>query len=69
MYEVSKQILINNVERGEIAHIASELSVDKFPPSFRYYDPIILIIKNGLSEGALDGFQLKQEINIDMERT
>ena len=50
------------MEKGEIAHIASELSVERMPPSFRFYDPILLIVKNGLSEGALDGFELKQEL-------
>ena len=63
MYDVSKKILINSIEKGEIAHIASELSVERLPPSFRFYDPILLIVKNGLSEGAKDGFKLKQDIN------
>lgn len=68
LIDLAKSILTNSIENGQIAHISDELSVDMLPQSFRYYDPIIMIVKKGMSEGALEAFDLKQKMNIDRSK-
>ena len=65
LIDISKKILINSIENGQIAHISDELSVDHLPQSFRFYDPIIVIIKAGISQGALESIDLKQKMVIE----
>lgn len=44
--EISKELLILELEQGEEALIYSELSQDHLPYSFRYYDSILRLINS-----------------------
>ena len=46
--ELSKYLFIHEIEQGQEVYIPIELSQDKMPPSFRYYDPILALIQNNL---------------------
>lgn len=44
--EISKELLILELEQGNEALIYQELSQDKLPYSFRYYDSILRLIND-----------------------
>ena len=56
---VCKQLLFKSLENGDEAFIASEISSDQLPASFRFYDPILNIIQEGISDASKDCFELQ----------
>jgi len=52
------------MEIGLETVIPKDLSQDNLPPSFRFYDPIQLIINDGISEERRDIFYKKFKYNI-----
>lgn len=42
--------------------IPADLSQSQFPLSFRYYDPLILIVQERMSDERKDYFQMKNSI-------
>ena len=48
--QLVKEILIYDIEQGNETFIPQELSQDNLPHSFRYYDPIIAIVQENISD-------------------
>ena len=48
--KISKKMFMEEIENGEEVFIPSDLSQDHFPMSFKYYDPIIAIISENISD-------------------
>lgn len=42
--QVAKKLFVMEVERGQEVFIPKDLSIKRFPQSFRFYDPIFYII-------------------------
>jgi hypothetical protein len=51
-------------EKESKSHIPEELSQRNLPMSFRYYDPIINLIKKRISEESKDYFKIRKDIAI-----
>lgn len=62
---LAKEIFVLDIEQGNDVFIMDDLSQQKLPISFRYYDPIIKIIFNRMSEFGKNYFsqQTKQRLN------
>lgn len=48
--EISKEIFLMNIELGLETYIPRELSQELLPISFRFYDPIMIMVLKGCSE-------------------
>ena len=46
--ELEKQIFLIDVESGQFTEIPPRLSMDHLPLSFRYYDPVMILILNNM---------------------
>lgn len=57
--ELSKEMFILDIEGGHEVFIPKDLSQDKLPYSMRYYDPIIAIVQENVSEFSRDQFNLR----------
>ena len=44
IFEIIKQLFLLELEQDSDVLIPDELSQDKMPMSFRYYDPVIMLI-------------------------
>ena len=60
--ELSKKILITNLEMGFEAYITPDISVEKFPQSFQYYDALMLIIRTDISDERKEFFIKKSQL-------
>lgn len=49
IYKIEKEIFIMKFEQGHEVLIPKELAQDSLPISFRWYDPIIMLIQDKLS--------------------
>ena len=47
---LTKELFLMDIEQGSEINIPQELSQDHLPPSFRYYDQILLLIQEKLSQ-------------------
>ena len=50
------KLLMFDIEEGLEVNIPTDLSQSTLPHSFRYYDPVIAIIKENISDKAIDLF-------------
>ena len=57
--ELEKELFIADLEQGKECFIPKELSQDTLPYSFRYYDPIIQIVQENVSENKRENFALR----------
>ena len=48
--------------------IPVELAQDKLPMSFRYYDPVIMLIQEKLSKDRRSYLMVKKQINIIFDK-
>lgn len=48
--ELAKELFMLEVETGKEVFIPVELSEDHFPNSMRYYDPIMAIVQENISD-------------------
>ena len=56
---ISKQLFTTDIEQGSEAYIPKMLSQDQLPLSFRFYDPIIKIVQELMTEEKKNFFMLK----------
>ena len=49
LYNIVRSIFVLDLEIGQIVAIPKMLSLDKFPISFRYYDPILFYLHLNIS--------------------
>ena len=52
--KLAKQLFVLDIEQGQEVFIPMELSQDKFPINFKYYDFIINLLHNQLSQETKD---------------
>lgn len=60
---LSKQLFVHEMEQGGEVIIPIELSQDRLPISFRYYDPILKICLKEASREKKDFFAVKNQFN------
>ena len=48
-YQLLKELFLFEIEDGRATFIPKDLSQDHLPMSFRYYDPIIAIVSENIS--------------------
>lgn len=60
IYQLVKQSFLLDFEQGNEVMIPEELSQDGMPLSFRYYDPIIILIQERLSSNKREYFKVKK---------
>ena len=59
--ELAKQLLILEVERGEEVLIPPELSQEKLPASFKYYDCILQVVQERVSAKKKEDYALRKQ--------
>ena len=64
--EVSKKLLLLDIELGREVLIPEELSQDKLPLSFRYYDSILRFIQTRISKEKQEQFNLRKQMALSM---
>ena len=64
-YDLLKQLFVLELEQGQEVFIPPQLSCDKFPLSFQYYDPIIQIVNQLFSSDSKSYFQYKTEFRLN----
>ena len=57
--EVSKELMVTDVEQGNPVRIPACLSQEKLPSSFRFYDPVIRIVKKNMTLHKKEYYALK----------
>lgn len=57
-----KDLFIMDIEQGQEVFIPKELSQDHLPLSFRFYDPILMLIQEQVSEESRELFNIQNEI-------
>lgn len=62
IYILIKQLFILNFEQGTEVLIPVAYRMEKMPSSFQFYDPIICIIRDHLSEFRRQTFLLKKQL-------
>lgn len=53
---ICKEILVQDVEMGQEVFIPKELSQNDLPQSMKYYDPILQIITDNISDDKREYF-------------
>ena len=56
------------IESGQETYITKELSMDHFPYSMRFYDPIIAYVQENVSDNIRDLFNIKNMIAFNVHR-
>ena len=59
LIDICKKLLVTSLENGEEAYITDEISPYKLPASFRFYDSILIIVTEGISDDAKTTFHIK----------
>jgi mannose-6-phosphate isomerase class I len=60
--ELSKQVFTLEIQDDAEVYISPDLSQKQLPLSFRYYDPLILIVQERMSDDRKDYFKMKNSI-------
>lgn len=66
--QLARDLLILEIEQGNQVYIPYYLSQDNFPMSFRYYDPILQIVKLRLGYQRKEFFTFMQAIEDDKQQ-
>jgi len=59
--KLAKQIFVLDLEQGQEVFILSDLSQRNLPLSFRYYDPIIKIVFNRMTQESKQYFSMQTD--------
>ena len=59
-----QEIFINELKLGRGELIPKQLRLDKYPDSFRFYDPILIILQKFISDFEKTVFLVKRQVNI-----
>ena len=68
IFDITKQVFLLELEQDSDVLIPIELSQDKLPMSFRYYDPIIMLIQEKLSKNRRSYLMVKKQVNIIFDK-
>ena len=66
--KLTKELLVQEVEQGGEVSIPQELSQQGLPLSFRYYDPILAIMQDLISDEKRDLFSCKNLLAYELYR-
>ena len=66
--QLSRELLILEIEQGSQVYIPYYLSQDYLPMSFRYYDPILQFVKLKLGYERKEFFTFMQNIEDDKQQ-
>ena len=66
--ELEKAEFVSLIEDGEQVFIPKDLSQDQLPQSFRYYDPILVIVQELIRPSKKENFILKQQVAFSIHR-
>ena len=59
------EIFIADIEQGREIYIPDELSVDRYPVSFRYYDSVIRLVRKMISEDMKQYYSFKNSFRME----
>ena len=68
IFEIVKLLFLLELEQDSDVLIPDELSQDKLPMSFRYYDPIIMLIQEKLSKDRRAYLMVKKQVSIIFDK-
>ena len=57
--ELAKKLFVLDIQRGSEVYIPPELSVNEFPISFRFYDPVFHLINKTIEQEKKTVYNLK----------
>lgn len=57
--ELQKNLFLIDIEQGQEVFVPKDLSQNQLPLSFRYYDPLIRIIKDRIGDDILENFRMR----------
>ena len=60
--ELAKFLFVHEIEYGSEVFIPNELSQDRLPYSFRYYDPILNFVQDNITDDKRDFYLLKNQL-------
>ena len=66
--EIVKQLFMIDIEDGNQVFIPYLLSQDQLPYSMRFYDPIIAIVQENISDELKEEFNLKNSVAFAVHR-
>lgn len=66
--QIVKELFIFDVEQGQEVFIPKELSQDHLPQSFRFYDPILMLIQERVSNESRKHFNLQNKVAFTLHR-
>ena len=59
LIEITNELFVIEIETGDEIFIPKMISIDQYPMSFHYYDPIMHIIQEKMSDQRKDHFKFK----------
>jgi len=68
MIEIQKNLTILEVEQGKEVYIPRELSLDRLPTSYRFYDFLINYVKEQVSAERKEFYGLKKALTNSMHK-
>jgi hypothetical protein len=63
LIELAKKGFILEIQQGQESYIPKELRQDSLPQSYKFYDPILMVIQESISEDRKEFFFTKNKIN------
>ena len=66
--QIVKELFIIDIEQGQEVFIPKELSQDHLPLSFRYYDPILMMIQEKVSDESREHFNIQNNVAFTLHR-
>ena len=64
--DLQKKLFLNELEQGEETFICKDLSLNRLPTSFHFYDGILNYIKENISKDKLQFYSLKSTLRDNM---
>lgn len=66
--QINKDLFLIEIEQGQEVFIPKDLSQSQYPLSFRYYDPLIKIVKERMTDDRKDFYKVKNELELKIYR-
>ena len=65
-YEITKKLFLQEVQDGGDVFIPQDLSQNRLPWSFRYYDPLLLNVTERMGDEKKDFFKLQNKLKTEI---
>ena len=63
--KLAREIFIADIEQGREIYIPDEISIERYPVSFRFYDSTIKLVRNMLSDDIKQYFSFKNTFRME----